>query len=159
MVRLPCGLRASYGGIRYLQQLQFQKVRESAEERNFLIERATHGGPGSFIVPTYSGFRRGGLFLRAGMLAYRLLTRQIDKALADPSNRLPPDRKISRLEILDQGGIDSNGLTGGRVLYEAQLQSSERMTFGVIDLAETTWRGCHELHLCGILRIRSRKSR
>ncbi len=128
--------RLLHGGIRYLQQLQFQKVRESAEERNFLIESAPHMvAQVPFIVPTYSGFRRGGLFLRAGMLAYRLLTRQIDKALADPSNRLPPDRKISRLEILDQGGIDSNGLTGGRVLYEAQLQSSERMTFSVIDLA------------------------
>lgn len=128
--------RILHGGIRYLQQLDLPKVKESSQERSFLIESAPHMiTQVPFIVPTYSGFRRGGAFLYAGMLAYRLLTRHTQRVITDPANRIPPDRAMSREEILSQSRVNANGLTGGRVLYEAQLKSSERMTFSVIKSA------------------------
>ena len=51
--------RILHGGIRYLQQLEFNKVRESATERSFLTESAPHLVEHvPFIIPTYAGFRK-----------------------------------------------------------------------------------------------------
>ena len=128
--------RILHGGIRYLQQLEFNKVRESSKERSFLTESAPHMVEHvPFIVPTYPGFRKGHAFLYAGMLAYRLLTSGTQAILSDSSTRVPRDRAIGQEEIGRDGRIGSDDMTGGRILYEAQIQSTERMTLGVIEKA------------------------
>ena len=67
--------RLLHGGIRYLQQLEFGKVRESARERHFLTRSAPHLVQHvPFVVPTYRNLRQGRAFLYSGMLAYRILT-------------------------------------------------------------------------------------
>ena len=50
--------RLLHGGIRYLQQLELAKVRESSRERTFLIRCAAHMVEHvPFIVPTYRRLR------------------------------------------------------------------------------------------------------
>jgi len=128
--------RLLHGGIRYLQQLEFGKVRESSRERSFLTQSAPHLVEHvPFVVPTYRGIRQGRAFLYSGMLAYRILTLGTHAALRDTATRVPPDRGISRQAIQDQGLIHDEAITGGRILYEAQVHSSERMTLGVIERA------------------------
>lgn len=128
--------RLLHGGIRYLQQLEFTKVRESSRERSFLTQSAPHLVEHiPFVVPTYPGIRQGRAFLYSGMLAYRALTLGTHAALTDLANRVPRDRGIKRQAIKDQGLIHDEAITGGRILYEAQMHSSERMTLGVIERA------------------------
>ena len=128
--------RLLHGGIRYLQQLELAKVRESSRERAFLIRCAPHMVEHlPFIVPTYRGLRQGRGFLFSGMLAYRLLTLGTQAPLTDPATRIPADKALSREQTLAEGLLNSERITGGRVLYEAQMHSSERMTFSVIDTA------------------------
>ena len=128
--------RLLHGGIRYLQQLEFGKVRESARERHFLTRSAPHLVQHvPFVVPTYRNLRQGRAFLYSGMLAYRILTMAIRGAQADSAIKVPRDRAISRQSIKSRGLIQDDAITGGRILFEAQVQSSERMTLGVIERA------------------------
>ncbi|HCK76672.1 MAG TPA: hypothetical protein DHW07_05960 [Gammaproteobacteria bacterium] len=131
--------RLLHGGIRYLQQLEFGKVRESSRERSFLTRSAPHLVKHiPFVVPTYPGIRQGRAFLYSGMLAYRILALGTSAVLRDPATRAPSDRGISRQAIKDQGLIHDEAITGGRILYEAQVHSSERMTLGVIERARAS---------------------
>ena len=51
-----------HGGIRYLQQLNFCKVRESAKERVYFQQLAPHlTDYVPFIIPTYKSFSKGKL--------------------------------------------------------------------------------------------------
>ena len=128
--------RLLHGGIRYLQQLDFGKVRESARERHFLTQSAPHLVQHvPFVVPTYRNLRQGRAFLYSGMLAYRILTAGCQGARADSAIKVPRDRAISQQRIKSQGLIQDDAITGGRILFETQVQSSERMTLGVIERA------------------------
>ena len=131
--------RLLHGGIRYLQQLELAKVRESSRERAFLIRCAPHMVEHvPFIVPTYHGLRQSRGFLYSGMLAYRLLTLGTQTGLTDPATQIPRDQALSRAQTIAGGALDGENITGGRVLYEAQMNSSERMTLGVIDTARAS---------------------
>src|ERR687890_1761327 len=68
--------RLIHGGLRYLEHGEFGLVRESLRERETLLRRvAPHlVRPLPMLVPVYAGRRRGRLRLRAGMLAYDLLS-------------------------------------------------------------------------------------
>lgn len=128
--------RLLHGGIRYLQQLELRKVRESSRERELVAQSAPHMVDFvPFMVPTFSGIQRGRAFLHAGMLAYRALTMGTHSASKDPALKIPSDHRISRSEIQRHGILSKEKITGGRILYEAQVQSSERMTFEVINRA------------------------
>ncbi len=128
--------RLLHGGIRYLQQLELSKVRESSRERELVAQSAPHMVDFvPFMVPTFSGIQRGRAFLHAGMLAYRALTMGTHSASKDPALKIPNDHHISRSEIQRHGIHSKEKMTGGRILYEAQVQSSERMTFEVINRA------------------------
>jgi glycerol-3-phosphate dehydrogenase len=127
-----------HGGIRYLQQLQIGKVRESARERAAFLRIAPHlirWVP--FIVPTFSDLLRGRAVLSAGMTVYGLLCRGQDDAIRDPSRRVPRSRFLTRSTLLDQlpslAGL--KGLTGAHALYEAHMHSSERMTLAFVKSA------------------------
>ena len=128
--------RLLHGGIRYLQQLEFGKVRESARERHFLTQSAPHLVQHvPFVVPTYRNLRQGRAFLYSGMLAFRILTAGCQGARAGSAIKVPRDRAISQQRIKSQGLIQDDAITGGRILFETQVQSSERMTLGVIERA------------------------
>ena len=63
-----------HGGIRHLQQLRVDKVRESARERSHFRRIAPHLSRWvPFLVPTDRTFRRGRWFLGCGMELYALL--------------------------------------------------------------------------------------
>src|SRR4026209_620575 len=67
--------RLIHGGLRYLEHFEFGLVRESLRERETLLRIAPHlGRPLPILVPIYKGARRGIWTMRAGMLAYDLLS-------------------------------------------------------------------------------------
>ncbi|MCY4119423.1 MAG: FAD-dependent oxidoreductase, partial [Acidobacteria bacterium] len=124
-----------HGGIRYLQQIRFEKVRESARERGLLRRIAPHlvrWVP--FLIPTERTLSRGRWLLSSGMALYALLGGD------DESGDEVPVRSGSYLDraalereapMLAAGGR----FTGAIVLNECQLHSSERMTLAFLKTA------------------------
>src|SRR5919106_3636983 len=67
--------RLIHGGLRYLEQFEFGLVRESLTERETLLRIAPHlVRPLPITIPIYKQGRRGRMTIRAGMIAYDLLS-------------------------------------------------------------------------------------
>lgn len=112
--------RLIHGGLRYLEYGELRLVRESLRERECLLHIAPHlVRPLALLVPIYEGARRGLWTMRAGMIAYDLLS--FDKTL-------PRHRMLSRDEALHGvPGLNRNGLLGAAVYYDAQVEFAERL--------------------------------
>ncbi|HEV7475453.1 MAG TPA: glycerol-3-phosphate dehydrogenase/oxidase [Pyrinomonadaceae bacterium] len=112
--------RLIHGGLRYLEHGEFGLVRESLRERACLMKIAAHlVRPLAMLVPVYEQARRGWWTIRAGMIAYDLLS--FDK-------RLPRHQMLSRAETLERApGINPAGLLGAAVYFDAQVEFAERL--------------------------------
>ena len=112
--------RLIHGGLRYLEHGEFGLVRESLRERETLLKIAPHlVRPIPILIPIYKDARRGRLQLRAGMLLYDALSH--DKSL-------PRHHTLSRNETLQRAPtLSSDGLIGGAVYYDAQVEFAERL--------------------------------
>jgi glycerol-3-phosphate dehydrogenase len=113
--------RLIHGGLRYLEHGELGLVRESLRERETLLRRvAPHlVRPLPMLVPLYSGRRRGRLTIRAGMLAYDLLS---------PGKSLPRHRMLSPAEALARApGLEREGLKGAALFHDAQVEYAERL--------------------------------
>ncbi len=112
--------RLIHGGLRYLEHKELSLVRESLREREHLLNIAPHlVRPLPLLVPLYEDARRGLWTMKAGMIAYDLLS--FDKTL-------PRHRMLSREEALQESpGLNRNGLLGAAVYYDAQVEFAERL--------------------------------
>ena len=112
--------RLIHGGLRYLEHGEFGLVRESLRERECLLHIAPHlVRPLQILVPIYKHARRGVWTMRAGMIAYDVLSFR---------KTLPRHRLLSRAETLQQApGLSSEGLLGGAVYFDAQVEFAERL--------------------------------
>lgn len=124
-----------HGGLRYLQQLRFGKLRESAIERLHLQNLAPHLTRWvPFVVPTYRGLARGKLLLGAGMALYQALCLGQNGVVWDRGKRVPGGGWLSPREVRDLvPGFDPPGLTGGRLFHECHVHSTERMTLAFVE--------------------------
>lgn len=127
-----------HGGIRYLQTMQFGKVRESAFERAEYMYAAPHlSVPVPFIVPTYRDFPRSKLFLNCGMLAYQTLCIGEGSVIDDKAERFPSPRSVSHAQLNELIDLGNEPHTGGVVFYERHMPDSERMVLSILRTAET----------------------
>ena len=113
-----------HGGIRFLQQLRFDKVRESAFERVYFQNLAPHLCRYiPFLVPTYPGFKSGRAFLAAGAAAYTAVSLGQNRKALYSQNKVPLPGLSGRTEVIDRVpwlGADWRG-TGALVLPELSL--------------------------------------
>ncbi|MDT5296396.1 MAG: glycerol-3-phosphate dehydrogenase [Acidobacteriota bacterium] len=116
-----CSTRLIHGGLRYLEHGELGLVRESLRERETLLRRvAPHlVRPLPVLVPVYAGRRRGLLTIRAGVLAYDLLS--FDKSLPR-HHMLTPAAALAHAP-----GLDASGLKGAALFYDAQIEYAERL--------------------------------
>lgn len=123
-----------HGGLRFLQQLRFDKARESAFERAYFQNLAPHLTRWvPFVVPTYRGLARSKLLLGAGMLAYETLATGQRRVLRDAAKQPPASRWLDEAELRRLvPGIRGENLTGGALFYESHMHSSERMTLAFV---------------------------
>jgi glycerol-3-phosphate dehydrogenase len=113
--------RLVHGGLRYLEYGELGLVRESLREREHLLEIAPHlVKPLPMLIPIYEKNERGALTIRAGMLAYDLLS--FDKSLAH-HKMLSPAETLKRAP-----GLSPEGLRGAALYYDAQVEYPERLT-------------------------------
>ncbi|HYY55889.1 MAG TPA: glycerol-3-phosphate dehydrogenase, partial [Pyrinomonadaceae bacterium] len=112
--------RLIHGGLRYLEHGEVSLVRESLRERERLFKIAPHlVRPLPMIIPIYERQRRGPLKIRAGMIAYDLLS--LDKSLGR-------HQMLSREETLRRvPGLRAEGLRGAALYYDAQVEYAERL--------------------------------
>ena len=112
--------RLIHGGLRYLEQGDVALVRESLRERELLFRLAPHlVKPVPLMIPFYQHNRRSSLTLRAGMLAYDVLS--FDKSVGRHTV-LSRDETICRFP-----DINTDGLTGSAIFYDGQVIWSERL--------------------------------
>jgi glycerol-3-phosphate dehydrogenase len=112
--------RLIHGGLRYLEHGELGLVRESLRERETLLRIAPHlVRPLPLLLPIYEGQRRGPLTIRAGMLAYDLLSF---------GKTLPRHRMLSREAALRLApSLEPEGLRGAALYHDAQVEYAERL--------------------------------
>jgi len=112
--------RLIHGGLRYLEHFEFGLVRESLRERETLLRIAPHlVKPLPITIPIYKQSKRGPLTIRAGMIAYDLLS---------SGKSLPLHRMLSRAETLRTSpGLNPEGLLGSALYQDAQVEFAERL--------------------------------
>jgi len=113
--------RLIHGGLRYLEYGELGLVRESLREREILLKQAPHlVRPLPLLIPIYERSSRGPLTIRAGMIAYDLLS--FDRSL-------PRHRFLSRRAALERvPGLEPGGLLNAALYYDAQVEFPERLT-------------------------------
>jgi glycerol-3-phosphate dehydrogenase len=119
--------RLIHGGLRYLEHGEIGLVRESLRERERLLRMASHlVKPIPLTLPIYEHHTRGPWMIRAGMIAYDILS--FDKSL-------PRHRMYDRAgALLHEPGLNPDGLRGAARYYDAQVEFPERVSVeNVID--------------------------
>ncbi len=125
-----------HGGIRYLQQMQFDKVRESAMERAEFIYAAPHLSTAvPFVVPTYPDFKRSKFFLSCGMLAYQALCLGQNSVIDSKEQGLGGIKSINSDQLNEICDLDNEPHTGAVVFNERHMIDSERMVLAIIQTA------------------------
>ena len=129
-------LKVVHGGLRYLQHLNVKRMRESIAERATLMRIAPHlVKPLPFLMPTYGHGLKGKEIMRVALMLNDLIGFDRNKDIQEKS-RLPNGYVISRSECLRLvPGLRQDGLTGGAIWFDGQLQNSERLIMGVLKSA------------------------
>ncbi|WP_290649882.1 glycerol-3-phosphate dehydrogenase/oxidase, partial [Aquisalimonas sp.] len=121
-------LKLIHGGFRYLQSLDFRRIRESVRERRYWLWAAPHlVRPLRFVMPTHGYGTRGPEALWAGLRLYGLLSKDRNRGL-DSSHRLPGGRLLSPEDCMAATpGLQPGGLRGGAEWYDAQVLDTEHL--------------------------------
>jgi len=121
-------LKIIHGGLRYLQQADVIRMRESIRERRTLMKIAPQFvHPLSCIMPTYGHLTKGREALFIGLLINDIIGFDRNR-LEDPEKHLPRGRTIPKKKVVELlPGIATEGLTGGAIWYDCQTHNSERL--------------------------------
>lgn len=126
-------LKIVHGGLRYLQRLQFRRMRESIRERSTLLRVAPHLiHPLPVLVPAFSSGLQRRFLLEAASRCNDVVSWDRNRHLAD-ERRLPGTRIISRDECLEMLPTRPTGeVTGGIIFHDAQMYAAERLVLEVV---------------------------
>jgi len=129
-------LKIIHGGLRYLQQMDVVRARESATERRILMRLAPHLiHPMTCIMPTTGWGLRSKPVLRAGLLVNDLLSFDRNRT-DDPEKHIPAGAVISKdkcLSILP--GLVGRNITGAAEWHDALAHNTERLVLGAVTAA------------------------
>jgi glycerol-3-phosphate dehydrogenase len=125
--------RVVHGGLRYLQHGNLKRMRESIRERSTLLRVAGHlVQPMPFLVPTYGLGVRGRPAMFTAMKLNDAISADRNRVLST-TRHIPNGRLVSSAQCLEMApGIETNGLTGGAIFYDAQVNNSERLALSVV---------------------------
>jgi glycerol-3-phosphate dehydrogenase len=122
-------LKTVHGGLRYLQNADLKRMRESIVERRILAQIAPHLlTPLPFLMPTYRTLTRSRMAMRVAFAADALVggDRNAD---VPPRLQIPMGRTMSRDECLRLfPGARTRNLTGGALWYDYQMRNTDRLT-------------------------------
>jgi glycerol-3-phosphate dehydrogenase len=126
--------RMVHGGIRYIQHLDFPRVRSSCHERTALLRTAPHlVAPLPIAIPTYGHLLEGKEFLACGMYLYDLVTADRNRKIPDPERQIPWTKLLGASEISDMfPGLPDENLTGGTLFCDAQMYNPTRLVWAFV---------------------------
>jgi glycerol-3-phosphate dehydrogenase len=126
-----------HGGIRYLQHADLRRLRSSCAERSAFLRIAPHlVNPLPIVIPTYGHGREGKAFLRAGMLAYDLLSMDRNSGIVDRTRQIAGCRTLTRSATLDLfPDLESRSLTGAAVFEDGQMYNTARLVLAFVQSA------------------------
>ena len=130
-------LKLIHGGLRYLQQADIIRMRESITERRIMQMIAPHlVSPLACVMPTRRGaLLKSPLAMSAALLANDIVSFDRNRGI-DPSRHLGRGSVISKEDCLKLvPGIDSTHVSGGAVWHDALAFSTERLTVGMVRAA------------------------
>ncbi len=119
-----------HGGLRYLQQLDIERLRQSALEQRRWLNMAPHLlEPLPFVMPTKGVGARSPLAMRIGLGVYDLLTRGGEPSLP----RVPAGRVVCRdtCRALMQG-FEPASVNGGAVWHDVQMRHADRLLLEIV---------------------------
>lgn len=133
-----------HGGLKYLEKFDVPLVRESLREREWLLQAAPHLVKElRFIIPFYKENAHSAAVLSLGMVAYEALS--FDKSLRRFS-MFTRDRLLQR-----EPGLNPQGLTGGAIYSDAQVNYAERLSWEIAEAAIRA--GAQVLTHCRVTRL------
>ncbi|MFH1942465.1 MAG: glycerol-3-phosphate dehydrogenase/oxidase [bacterium] len=126
-------LKIIHGGLRYLQNFDIVRMRESIRERRTLMRIAPHlVHPFPCVMPTYGHLMKGKEVMRMGMLMNDIISFDRNR-LSDHEKYIPRGRVLSKGECLRLvPGIDDRGVTGGAFWHDAQMINSDRLILSFV---------------------------
>lgn len=129
-------LKIIHGGLRYLQHLDFKRMRESIIERRTMMKVAPHLiHPLPIVIPTYGHGMKGKEVLSLAIFINDLLSIDRNRS-ADPQKYIPRGSTLSRKEVMGWlPGIQSKNLTGGVLFHDAQVYNTERLLLSILHSA------------------------
>jgi glycerol-3-phosphate dehydrogenase len=129
--------RMVHGGIRYLQHGDLVRVRESSHEQSAFLRIAPHMVyPLPIVVPTYGHGLQSKEFLKAGLLAYDLLTKDRNHGIRDRERHIKAGWTISREETLELfPDLKGEALTGAAVFQDGQMHNPNRLSLAFLKSA------------------------
>ena len=127
-------LKTLHGGLRSLIALNFSQMRLFIRERRALARILPHlVRPLPFVVPTTRHPKRSALAMRLALAVNDAVASDRNEGLSDPGTHLPASRIVSREEALRLNPVISpEGVTGGAVWYDYQMQSTDRVTLSFL---------------------------
>jgi len=147
-------LKTIHGGLRYLQQLDFKRMRESIRERMVLMRIAPHlVYPLRVVMPTYSYKMKSRLAMMAALTANDIVGFDRNK-LADPHKFMPSGFTVSKKKVQDYIPCYTKyNLNGGAVWYDCQCYNTERLLLAfVLSAVEKGADAANYLQATGLLR-------
>ena len=123
-------LKIIHGGLRYLQHLDFRRMKQSIRERSTLMRIAPHLiRPMPFLVPTYGHAAQGRFAMAAASRVNDWVGAGRNKHLKPLGVPIPDGRTVTRAQVLDAvPGATARGLTGGVIFYDGQMINADRVT-------------------------------
>ena len=127
-------LKTLHGGLRSLLSLNFNQMRLFIRERRALARILPHlVRPLPFVVPTSRNPKRSKLAMRIALAISDAVASDRNEGLSDPGIHLPASRIVSREETLRLNPVIApEGVTGGAVWYDYQMQSTDRVTLSFL---------------------------
>jgi glycerol-3-phosphate dehydrogenase len=127
-------LKTLHGGLRSLQALNFPQMRLFIRERRALARILPHlVRPLPFVITTTRPPKRSKTAMRVVLAINDAVAHDRNRGLPDPGTHLPPSRILSRDEALRLNPVASpQGVTGGALWYDYQMQSTDRVTLSFL---------------------------
>jgi len=126
-------LKTIHGGLRYLQNLDIKRMRESIHERMVLMHIAPNLiYPLPVLMPTYSYKLKSRPALAAALVANDIVG--FDRnGLNDPHKYMPRGRTMSSKKLKQLiPGYDKYNLNGGALWYDCQCYNTERLALSYV---------------------------
>jgi len=122
-------LKIIHGGLRYLQQADIKRMRQSIRSRKIFQQLAPNLIQTiPFVIPTYGHGIMGKESMAVALRINDIISWDRNREISR-ENYIPGGKLISRKEMLKiSPGIQKDGLNGGAVWYECLITNTERLT-------------------------------